>query len=283
MKIGNQEFELGKRTYIMGILNVTPDSFSDGGSFHQLENAIKHAKQMAAEGADIIDVGGESTRPGHAQISEQEEIKRIVPVVEALKSELPNVPLSIDTYKPSVLEAAIKAGADMINDIWGFQQNEKMAELAAKYKLPCCLMHNRSSNHYQDLMADFLADLDKCVQTAFKHGIDKNKIILDPGIGFAKTYEQNLIILNNLEQIKNHFDYPVLLGTSRKSTIGKALLYAPVNKRLEGTLATTAIGIMKGCDFIRVHDVRENKNVCLMTDAIKNSSNTNKIQNLLLS
>lgn len=265
MKIGNIDFEIGKRTYIMGILNVTPDSFSDGGRFNNIEMAIKHAKEMIAEGVDIIDIGGESTRPGHEVVGEEEEIKRVVPVIEALTKEL-KAPISVDTYKGRVAEFALKAGAAMINDVWGFKKDPYIAEVAAKYNVPCCLMHNRDNKNYNDLIQDLLKDLKESIQIALKAGVKKENIILDPGIGFAKSHEDNLKTMNNLEKL-NSLGYPVLLGTSRKSMIGLTL-NLPVDQRLEGTLATTTIGIMKGCEFIRVHDIKENKRVCDMTDAI---------------
>ena len=265
MKIGNIDFEIGKRTYIMGILNVTPDSFSDGGKFNDMDMAIKHAKRMVAEGVDIIDIGGESTRPGHEAVSEEEEIKRVVPIIEALTKEI-KVPISVDTYKGKVAESAIRAGAAMINDVWGFKKDPYIALVAAKYNVPCCLMHNRDNKNYGDLIQDILKDLEESVEIALKAGVARENIILDPGIGFAKTHEDNLKTMNNLEKL-NTLGYPVLLGTSRKSMVGFAL-NLPVEERLEGTLATTTIGIMKGCEFIRVHDIKENKRVCVMTDAI---------------
>lgn len=265
MKIGNKEFEIGKRTYIMGILNVTPDSFSDGGKFNGIEAAINHAKKMVSEGVDIIDIGGESTRPGHLSVSEEEEIKRVVPIIEALSKEL-DVPISVDTYKGKVAELAVKAGAAMINDVWGFKKDEYIAKVAAKYNVPCCLMHNRDNRVYNNLMVDILVDLEESIAIALKAGVKNENIIIDPGIGFAKSYMDNLKTMKNLDLL-NSLGYPILLGTSRKSVVGFAL-DLPVEERLEGTLATTAIGIMKGCEFIRVHDVKENKRVCAMTDAI---------------
>ena len=189
MKIGNKDFEIGKRTYIMGILNVTPDSFSDGGKFNNLETAIKHAKEMIAEGADIIDIGGESTRPNHIPVSEEEEIKRVVPIIKALSKEI-DVPISIDTYKGKVAEEAIKAGAALINDVWGFKKDPYIAEVAAKYNVPCCLMHNRENTDYNNLMEDVLNDLKESIDIALKAGVKPENIMVDPGIGFAKTYEQ---------------------------------------------------------------------------------------------
>jgi dihydropteroate synthase len=265
MRIGNQDFEIGKRTYIMGILNITPDSFSDGGRFNSIQAAINHAKAMVAEGADIIDIGGESTRPGHVQVSIEEEIKRVVPIIEALSKQL-KVPISVDTYKGRVAELAVKAGAAMINDVWGFKQDKYIAEVAARYNVPCCLMHNRDNKNYNNLIGDILKDLEESITIALKAGVKRENIIIDPGIGFAKSQEDNLKTMNNLEKL-NRLGYPVLLGTSRKSMIGLAL-DLPVEERLEGTLATTAIGIIKGCEFIRVHDIKENKRVCSMTDAI---------------
>lgn len=265
MKIGSKEFKIGERTYIMGILNITPDSFSDGGKFNNVEAAVRHAEIMIRNGADIIDIGGESTRPNYEYVDEEEEISRVLPVIRALSNKI-KVPISIDTYKPKVAEAAIKEGAALINDIWGFKRDKDMAKIAAQYGVPCCLMHNRDNNIYENLMENILDDLRESIDIALKAGVRKENIILDPGIGFAKDHEQNLEVMNNLERLKR-LNYPILLGTSRKSMIGYAL-NLPVTERLEGTLATTVIGIIKGCDFIRVHDVLENKRAALMTDAI---------------
>jgi dihydropteroate synthase len=265
MKIGNSDFEIGKRTYIMGILNVTPDSFSDGGRFNDIGAAIEHAKRMVSEGADIIDIGGESTRPGHNAVSEEEEINRVIPIVKAL-SEVLTVPISVDTYKSKVAELAIGAGAAMINDVWGFKKDSQIAKVAAKYNVPCCLMHNRNNRNYNNLMVDILGDLKESIGIALEAGVKSENIIIDPGIGFAKGYDDNIKTMKNLEKL-NSLGYPVLLGTSRKSMVGMAL-DLPASERLCGTLATTAIGIMKGCEFIRVHDIKENRRVCAMTDAI---------------
>lgn len=273
MKIGNQNFEIGKRTYIMGILNITPDSFSDGGKYNDLSCAMFHTKKMKAEGMDILDIGGESTRPGHTTISAEEEIKRIIPVIRLIKRNYPDLPVSVDSYKPEVCEAAIDAGADMINDIWGFRKDSKMAEIAVKHHLPCCLMHNKESASYENFLTDFIKEMEESLTIALGHGVHPDQIILDPGIGFGKTYEQNLLLMQHLEIIKEHFSFPVLLGTSRKSMIGKALGDAPVGERIEGTVATSVIGIMKGCDFIRVHDITANKRACLMADAICRKKN----------
>ncbi|MBK1809183.1 dihydropteroate synthase [Clostridium sp. YIM B02505] len=265
MYIGNKEFIIGDRTYIMGILNLTPDSFSDGGKFNCSKHAIEHAEVMIAEGVDIIDIGGESTRPNHEPIDEKEEIQRVIPIIKAIREKF-DIPISIDTYKGKVAEEAIKAGANLINDVWGFKKDKYIAEVAARYDVPCCLMHNRNNTDYGDIIEDMLVDFEESIYIAIAAGVKKENIILDPGIGFAKSYEQNLYVMNNLEKFKC-LGYPLLLGTSRKSLIGNTL-NLPVDERLEGTLATTAIGIIKGYDFVRVHDVKENKRAAVMTDAI---------------
>jgi dihydropteroate synthase len=263
--IGNKDFVLGKKTYIMGILNVTPDSFSDGGRFNSVDKALQHVKEMIEQGVDIIDIGGESTRPNYTLISDEEEIQRVLPVIEAIKREF-NIPLSIDTYKSYVAECAIKGGADFINDIWGFKKDPKMAQVAAALDVPCCLMHNRENKEYENYLQDVIKDLKESIAIALKAGVKPQNIMLDPGIGFAKTYEQNLELMNSLELLSS-LGYPVLLGTSKKSMIGTAL-NLPSEERVEGTLATTVLGIMKGCDFVRVHNVLENKRAAMMTDAI---------------
>lgn len=268
MKIGNREFDVKNETYIMGILNVTPDSFSDGGKFNNLDAALHHAEEMIKEGTDIVDIGGESTRPGHIVISEEEEIARVVPIIEAVKARF-DVPVSIDTYKGNVAEAALQAGADLVNDIWGLKYDKNMAEVIAKSGAACCLMHNREKAEYNSFVEDVLDDLRETIAIAKKTGIADDKIILDPGVGFAKSYEQNLIITNNVDRL-NELGYPVLLGTSRKSMIGLTL-DLPSDQRVEGTVATSVIGVMKGCRFVRVHDVLENKRAILMTEAIINS------------
>lgn len=265
MKIGNKEFNLGERTYIMGILNVTPDSFSDGGKYNEVELAVKKVEELIRDGADIIDVGGESTRPNHTAVDVDEEINRVVPIIKAIKAKF-DIPISIDTYKARTAEAAIKAGADLINDVWGFKKDKDMAKVAAKYDVPCVLMHNRENIPYNNIMKDVIIDLCESIDIALEAGVKREKIILDPGIGFAKTYEENLIVMNNLEKIKD-LDLPILLGTSRKSMIGLTL-DLPVDERVEGTVSTTVLGIMKGCEFVRVHDVLENKRACVMTDTI---------------
>ena len=266
LNIGEKEFILGERTYVMGILNVTPDSFSDGGDFDNIDRAVKHARKMIDEGVDIIDVGGESTRPTHTPVDEEEELKRVVPVIKALRKEFPHIPISIDTYKAEVAKKAIEAGANMINDVWGFKKDKDIAKIAAEYDVPCCIMHNREDRNYKNLMEDILNDLRESIEIAKNAGVRNENIILDPGIGFAKDYEENLETMNKLEKL-NELGYSWLLGTSRKSMIGTTLNLPP-KERGEGTLATTTLGIMKGCDFVRVHDVKENKRVCLMTDAM---------------
>ncbi|MDK2992493.1 MAG: dihydropteroate synthase [Clostridiales bacterium] len=265
MRIGNKTWQWGKRTYIMGILNVTPDSFSDGGLFCDVDSAVAHAMQMVKDGADIIDVGGESTRPGFKPVSADDETNRVVPVIRRLTQEL-DVPISIDTYKAKTAIAAIEAGADMINDIWGFKADMDMAAVAAKYKVPICLMHNKNEAIYNNLIEDMLTELRQGIDIALNAGVEPENIIVDPGIGFGKTWEHNLAIMRSLDEFKR-LGYPILLGTSRKSFIGK-VLDLPVDDRLEGTLATTAVGIVKGVDIVRVHDVKANKRVAVMTDAM---------------
>lgn len=265
MKIGNREFEIGKHTYIMGILNVTPDSFSDGGKFDQMDAALMQTQRMIAEGADVIDIGGESTRPGYTLLSEEEEISRVVPVISAIKERF-DVPISIDTYKSKVAQAAIQAGADMVNDIWGFKYDKHMAGVVAQSNLPCVLMHNRKNTEYGNYMDDVINDLMESVMIAKKAGVMDDKIIVDPGVGFAKSYEQNLEIINKVEMLHS-LGYPVLLATSRKSVIGLTL-DLPVDERVEGTLVTTVMGVMKKCAFVRVHDVKENKRAIAMTERI---------------
>lgn len=265
MKIGNRSFDLDKNCYIMAILNVTPDSFSDGGKWNDIDRAKAHVKQMIDEGADLIDVGGESTRPGHVQISIQEEIDRVVPYIRMIKENF-DIPVSIDSYKPEVVEAALAAGADFVNDIWGLKSDPGMAELIAKYDVPCCLMHNRNEIASENFMDAFMEDMRETVAIAEKAGIKKEKIMLDPGVGFGKDYKQNLIIINRLEEM-HKLGYPVLLATSRKSVIGNTL-DLPTDERVEGTLATTVLGVVKGACFVRVHDIKENARAIKMTKAI---------------
>ena len=269
-KIKDRLLKFHHKTLIMGVLNVTPDSFSDGGSYPTVASAVERALEMERQGADIIDIGGESTRPGYTLLSDEEEIARVVPMIEAVKANF-DIPISLDTYKSGVAEAGICAGADLINDIWGLKYDNRMAEVIAKSGLPCCLMHNRKEADYRDFMQDVAADLADTIHLAEAAGIADEKIILDPGVGFGKTYENNLEIINCLEEL-NMFGYPLLLGCSRKSVIGLTL-DLPVTERVEGTLVTTMFGVQKGCMFVRVHDVKENVRTIKMCEAILNSSN----------
>lgn len=265
MLIGGKEFAVKGHTYVCGILNVTPDSFSDGGKWNNMDAALFHTQEMIEQGMDLLDVGGESTRPGYTLLSDEEEIARVVPVIEALKSRF-DIPVSVDTYKSRVAEAAIAAGADLINDIWGLKYDDRMAGVIAASGLPCCLMHNRKNTDYTDFMAEVATDLGETIYLASKAGIADDKIILDPGVGFAKSYEQNLEVINRMDEL-NSLGYPILLGTSRKSVIGLTL-NLPASERVEGTIATTVLGVLKGAMFVRVHDVAANKRAILMTEAI---------------
>ena len=268
MKIGNREFQTKGHTYVMGILNVTPDSFSDGGKWNDRDRALKHVEEMIAEGMDIVDIGGESTRPwGYTLLSDEEEIARVVPMIEAVKANF-DIPISLDTYKSGVAEAGIRAGADLINDIWGLKYDNRMAEVIAKSGLPCCLMHNRKEADYRDFMQDVAADLADTIHLAEAAGIADEKIILDPGVGFGKTYENNLEIINCLEEL-NMFGYQLL---GMQPQVGhRADTGSAVTERVEGTLVTTMFGVQKGCMFVRVHDVKENVRTIKMCEAILNS------------
>lgn len=265
MKVGKRVFDTEHEVYMMGILNVTPDSFSDGGCYAELDRALFHAEELIQAGADILDIGGESTRPNHIKISSQEEIQRVCPIIEAVKSRM-DIPISLDTYKSDVARAGIQAGADMLNDIWGLKWDGTMAQVIAEGKVACCLMHNRKEAVYQNYIEDVLSDLQESVQLALQAGIDRDSICIDPGIGFAKDLNQNLELMNQLERLQE-LGYPVLLGTSRKSMIGLTL-ELPVNEREEGTIATTVFGVMKGCSIIRVHDVEKNLRAVKMTLAM---------------
>lgn len=265
MQIGNRNFEIGNHTYVMGILNVTPDSFSDGGCYNQADAALFRVEEMIKEGVDIIDIGGESTRPGAIEVSPEEEMQRVIPVIKRIKERF-DIPLSLDTYKAEVAKAGSEAGIDLVNDIRGLKADSKMAGIIADAQIPCCLMHNRRDSVYQNYIQDVLDDLEESLVLAKDAGITKDKIILDPGIGFAKTYEQNLELLNQLE-VLHSFGYPILLGTSRKSVIGLTL-NVPADERVSGTLATTVMAVMKGCSFVRVHDIKENVEAIKMTEAI---------------
>lgn len=265
IECGPYKLEMSGRTLIMGILNMTPDSFSDGGRYNAVDTALERARQLIQDGADIIDVGGESTRPGYEQISSEEEIERVVPIIECLAQEV-NVPISIDTYKADVARAALKAGAHIINDIWGAKADPDMAKVAADTGAPIILMHNREAKPYQDFMRDALNDLYESIQLVKGAGVKDEQIILDPGIGFAKTLEENLLMMRNLRIITS-LGYPVLLGTSRKSMIGHTL-QLPVEERVEGTIASVCLGIQQGCSIMRVHDVKENARAARMMDAM---------------
>ncbi len=265
MKVGKRVFDTEHEVYMMGILNVTPDSFSDGGCYAEMDRALFHAEELIKAGADILDIGGESTRPNHIKISSEEEIQRVCPIIEAVKSRM-DIPISLDTYKSDVARAGIQAGADMLNDIWGLKWDGTMAQVIAEGKVACCLMHNRKEAVYQNYIEDVLSDLQESVQLALQAGIDRDSICIDPGIGFAKDLNQNLELMNQLERLQE-LGYPVLLGTSRKSMIGLTL-ELPVNEREEGTIATTVFGVMKGCSIIRVHDVEKNLRAVKMTLAM---------------
>lgn len=261
----DKNIRFGERTYIMGILNVTPDSFSDGGDFVDVDNAINHAKEMITLGADIIDIGGESSRPGHQNITAEEEINRVIPVIKRLSTET-DVIISLDTIRAEVAEEGIKNGVHIINDIWGLQEDLDMAKVAAKYKVPVIVMHNQDGTNYKNMIEDIKEFFKKSIDIAKEAGIEDDMIILDPGIGFGKTPEQNIILMSQLDEIKS-LGYPVLLGTSRKSMLGK-ILDLPPKERMEGTLATTVLGIAQGVDIVRVHDVLENFRAAKVTDAI---------------
>ncbi|MBK7451976.1 MAG: dihydropteroate synthase [Anaerolineales bacterium] len=285
LQIGSFTFHWGSRTYVMGILNVTPDSFSGDGIFAAgdvTEQAVKQAEGFLANGADILDVGGESTRPGSEPVNAENEMERVVPVITALRQNFPDVLISIDTYKASVAEAAIRAGANIINDVWGFRADPEIASVAARYRTPVILMHNRSNPasvevreklggtyvgaEYADLVEDVKRELMNSVEIALKAGVEEKLVLLDPGIGFGKKREHNLELINRLDEIRS-LGYPILLGTSRKSFIGFTLDLPP-DQRVEGTAATVAVGITRGADMIRVHDVKEMARVAKMTDAL---------------
>lgn len=265
LKTATKTYDLSKRTYIMGILNVTPDSFSDGGNYTTLEKAVKQAVLMEEQGADIIDIGGESTRPGHASVTAEEEIERVVPVISALKEKI-NIPISIDTYKAETARKAVEAGADIINDVWGAKREPEIVKVAAELGVPIILMHNRTNENYISIIEDMKQDLEESVQIALDAGVAEENIILDPGLGFAKSAEDNLVVMNNLEQLVA-MGYPFLLATSRKRFIG-SVLDLPADERDNGTGATTALGIAKGAHMVRVHNVKQNVEIARMMDAM---------------
>lgn len=262
------ELELGQRTYIMGILNVTPDSFSDGGKYNQIESALRHAQEMIEEGADILDIGGESTRPGHIQILEEEEIARVIPVIRELRKHFPDTLLSIDTYKWRVAEAALEAGVHILNDIWGLQYDKgEMVALAKQYEVPVVVMHNQNTEEYQEDRVEALRKFfKKSFEIAASVGLSKEKLILDPGLGFGKGFQGDVELLGRLSELREMG--PILLGTSKKRFIGTLLQGLPSEERVEGTAATTVIGIQQGVDIVRVHNVKENKRVAMVADAI---------------
>jgi dihydropteroate synthase len=292
LQIGSFTFHWGSRTYVMGILNVTPDSFSGDGILAKgdiVKFALKQAEDFLSNGADILDVGGESTRPGSEPVNADDEMERVVPVISALRKNFPESIISIDTYKAKVAEEAIRAGANIINDVWGFRADSEIASIAAKHKVPVILMHNRSNPasvevreklggtylgaEYDDLLEDVKRELMNSVDIALKAGVEEKLILLDPGIGFGKKREHNLELINRLAEIRS-MGYPILLGTSRKSFIGFTLDLPP-DQRIEGTAATVAVGITRGADIIRVHDVKEMARVAKMTDAIVRAPITN--------
>jgi dihydropteroate synthase len=275
-RFGSRTFRWGERTYVMGIVNVTPDSFSGDGLLagavlrngaDPVAAAVAQAIHMAGEGADLLDVGGESTRPGHAGVDEAEELERTVPVVRAIRAALPDIPITIDTTKPVVAGMALDAGADAINDIWGVGPDDALTRLAADRGVPIILMHNRAEPRYADLVGEVVDDLRRAVDRARATGVPDEHVIVDPGIGFGKTAEQNLALLRDLHALVA-LGRPILLGTSRKSTLGKVLGNVAPAERVEATLATTALGIQAGVDIVRVHDVLENVRAARIADAV---------------
>jgi dihydropteroate synthase len=273
-RIGPRTFRWGERTHIVGILNITPDSFSGDGLAAEnpaapgevVARAVAQARAMVADGADLLDIGGESTRPGHAVVAAHEEIARIVPVVRAIRADLPEVPLSIDTTKAAVAAAALDAGADLLNDVWGVAPEMDLARLAAERGVPLILMHNRAEARYTNLLAEVIADLWRAIERAIAAGCALDSLIVDPGFGFGKTPDHNLELLRRLPEL-HVLGRPIMLGTSRKSTLG-LVLDLPAGERLEATLATTALAAAAGIDLIRVHDVRANVRVARLTDAV---------------
>jgi len=265
MKIGKTHFDIGARTFLVGILNLTPDSFSDGGSYNSVEQAVNRAKQMVSDGADIIEIGGESTRPGHVPVETTMELERVIPVLDALIPAI-HVPISIDTRKAEVAEIVLSKGAAIINDTSRFKDDPGLARVCAKHGAVCCAMHSRDNMDYGDFLLDVIAELNESVDILRSAGVTPDKIILDPGIGFAKNAEHNLEIMQNLS-LFTALPYPIMLGTSRKRFIGH-VLDLPVEERLEGTIATSVLGVQHHCAFIRVHDVKENKRAIMMADAI---------------
>jgi dihydropteroate synthase len=271
VSIRGRAFAWGTRTHLMGIINVTPDSFSGDGLLRSADEdpvhaAVKQARRMAAEGADVLDIGGESSRPRHATVTAAEEQRRTIPVVRAIRAALPDMPLSIDTVKPGVAEAALDAGADLINDVRAVAPTNELAQIAAERHVPYVVMHDRDEARYHNVVAEVIADLQRALDRALRLGVAWDDLIVDPGFGFGKTPEHNLALFHDLGLIRA-LGRPVLLGISRKSTIGR-VLDLPAGQRLEGTLATTALGIAAGVDIVRVHDVEPNRRAARMADAI---------------
>lgn len=262
---GGVMLDFQKETIVMGILNITPDSFSDGGKFNEIETAVARAKQMVADGAKIIDIGGESTRPGYTRISDDEEIARVVPVIQAIRAEV-NTVISIDTYKSAVAKAAVLAGAHVINDIWGAKRDPEIAKVAADHGVPIILMHNRDNEDYIDFWSEAKQDLEDSIQITKAAGVPDEHIWLDPGIGFAKSTTQNIWMMQHLSNLVD-MGYPVLLATSRKRLIGN-VLNLPVDERMEGTGATVCYGVQLGCHMVRVHDVKEITRMTKMMDVL---------------
>ena len=274
-RFGSRGFRWGERTYVMGILNVTPDSFSGDGLLARSSDdspgagvaaAVAQARAMAEEGADLLDIGGESTRPGHAPVTADEEAKRVVPVVRAVRQALPDMPLTVDTTKPDVAAAALDAGADAINDVWGVATDDALSRLAGERGAPIILMHNRAEPRYVNLLPEIIGDLEGAIERALAAGVSWANVLVDPGFGFGKTPEQNLALLRELGSLRL-LGRPIVLGTSRKSTLGK-VLDLPAEERVEATLATTALGVAAGVDVVRVHDVRANVRAARTADAV---------------
>jgi dihydropteroate synthase len=271
MRIGRRAFAWGERTFVMGIVNATPDSFSGDGLLAAtgdgvVDRAVAQGRAMVEAGADLLDVGGESTRPGHAPVDRDEEAGRVVPIVAALRDALPETPLSVDTTKPAVASAALAAGADLVNDVWGVAEDDALARVAAEHGVPIVLMHNRAEAVYGDLVGEVVADLRAAIDRAVRAGVAEDRIVVDPGFGFGKTAEHNVELLRRLAALRA-LGRPILLGTSRKSTLGR-ILDLPPDQRLEATLATTALGIAAGVDLVRVHDVQANVRAARVADAI---------------
>lgn len=270
--IGPMTFAWGTRTFVMGILNVTPDSFSGDGllgrgpGMDPVAAAVSQAAEMAGAGADLLDIGGESTRPGHTAVDADEELARVVPVIRAVRAALPSMPLSVDTTKPAVAAAALDAGADLVNDVWGVAEDDALTRLAAERRVPIVLMHNRAEARYTTLLPEIVADLQRAIERALRAGVAWEDIVIDPGFGFGKTAEHNVALLRDLASLAI-LGRPILLGTSRKSTLGR-ILDLPADQRLEATLATTALAVASGVDIVRVHDVRENVRVARTADTI---------------